>query len=369
MSINSPIYGQRSLPESTKRAWIYRAIIGCVTVCAGLGLFRSVYNHNVLELDPVESALNESVEGTPDRPIVGILSLPLTESFREIHHIHQEGVRAVIPSSYVRWLQSAGAQVIVIPHFWPQAEIRELVAKLSGILFTGGDYGDDAWNATTAMIFNEAVRRNGTGDPLALWATCLGYERILQVASEDDHHTVVEASVMDESLPVSWKKDQTSAFMSFMGHEALSKFETHDIAYNFHHWGVTPESWKQHETLLDQYFNILGMHKKGPLEFVAMIEGKDGLPIWAVQFHPEKALFEWSPMLHYPHSEVAVLNNRKIADFFVNQVRKFAKMKSSRGFDNFEDESKYAVYNYPTIFTGADVNATHSVFTETYIIN
>jgi len=206
MSIESPIYGQRELPDPHKRAWIYRSIIAIVGVCAMVGFLMSMNRGDVLQLDSVASSVGETVQGTPDRPIVGILSLPLTDSFREIHHIHQEGVKAVIPSSYVRWLQSAGAQVVVIPHFWPQEEVRDLVAKLSGVLFTGGDYGDDSWNATTAMIFNEAVRRNGTGDPLALWATCLGYERILQVASDDNHNTVVEATVMDESLTVSWMK-------------------------------------------------------------------------------------------------------------------------------------------------------------------
>jgi len=190
MSIESPIYGQRELPDPHKRAWIYRSIIAIVGVCAMVGFLMSMNRGDVLQLDSVASSVGETVQGTPDRPIVGILSLPLTDSFREIHHIHQEGVKAVIPSSYVRWLQSAGAQVVVIPHFWPQEEVRDLVAKLSGVLFTGGDYGDDSWNATTAMIFNEAVRRNGTGDPLALWATCLGYERILQVASDDNHNTV-----------------------------------------------------------------------------------------------------------------------------------------------------------------------------------
>lgn len=371
MSIYTPINLENSVNphKTTKRRGIITA--GVVILCSLFFLLGRIGVSPSLRSENIQAALEEPIHGKPDRPIVGILSLTLSDAFRDAHHIHREDVKAVIPASYVRWLQSAGAQVVVVPHFWPESEIRNLVSKLSGILFTGGDYGDDAWNATTTIIFNEVIRRNGTDDPLALWATCLGYERILQIASHDNTNTVVKATVMDESLVVRWdtSRSSESPFMKFMGAETLSHFASHKIAYNFHFWGVTPDSWSVHSSSLDPLFQILGTHNKQTLEFIAMIEGRNGLPIWGVQFHPEKALFEWSPLLHYPHSEVSVLSNRKISDFFVGQVRRFSKIKTSKGFENFEDESKFAIYNYPTIFTGEDINATHSVFTETYIIN
>lgn len=148
----------------------------------------------------------------------------------------------------------------------------------------------------------------------------------------------------------------------------MARFAENDIAYNFHVWGVTEESWAEHATTLDPLFDIVGMQRYNDSSFVAMVEGKNGLPIWGIQFHPEKALFEWSPQLHYPHSETAILANRKIADFFVHQVRKIQK-RSPVGFADFNDESEFAIYNYESRFTGVDVNATHAVYTETYLIN
>lgn len=319
-------------------------------------------------LSSTESRLGVNLPGIPDRPIVGILSLPLTDSFREIHHI-TTNARAVIPASYAKWLQSAGAQVVVIPHFWEISRIENIVGKLSGVLFTGGDNGDVEWNRTTSWIYNEALRRNNTDSKLALWGTCLGFERIMQVASEDELNTVVKAVLVDGSIPVEWTGSPSSSpFLSYLGREDTARFANNDIAYNFHVWGVTKESWAAHADKLDPLFDVIGMHHTDDSTFVAMVEGKQGLPIWGVQFHPEKALFEWSPQLHYPHSETAILANRKVADFFVHQVRRIQK-HSPIGFSDFEDESRYAIYNYPSVFTGVDVNATRAVYTETYIIN
>ena len=301
-----------------------------------------------------------------DRPIVGILSLPLSLEFRQQHHVNiPSNVRAIIPASYVKWLQAAGAQVVVIPHFWESTRIEELVGKLSGILFTGGDYGDEAWNATTAMIFHQALKRNGTDRELALWGTCLGYERIVQVASQNEVSAVVDARLIDQSITVQWT-EATSPFLEFMGPKHLAEFDRLPIAYNFHNFGVTPVSWAANRDRLDPLFNVLGMHSlSSGLSFVAMIEGKNGLPVFGVQFHPEKALFEWSPNLHYPHSETAVMSNRRIADFFIHQVRQ----TKFNGFQNFEDESRFAIYNYRSIFTGISTNTSGAVFTETYIID
>ena len=87
---------------------------------------------------------------------------------------------------------------------------------------------------------------------------------------------------------------------------------------NFHHWCLTPNN----ATLsgLDHFYQVLTTSPDdNGLTFVSSIEAKD-YPIWGVQFHPEKNIFEWSSKYRsIPHSAAAVRAAQYFAEFFVNQ--------------------------------------------------
>ena len=130
--------------------------------------------------------------------------------------------------------------------------------------------------------------------------------------------------------------------------------KTKNVTFNYHQWCLTPEDFTR-SNLTENYIIITTNqdHKNSHLEFISTFEHKT-LPIYGVQWHPEKNQFEFRINKHYnniPHDENAVLIGQYFANFFINETR-----KSYSQFKNASIESKYLIYNYNTTYTGAKEN-------------
>jgi len=84
--------------------------------------------------------------------------------------------------------------------------------------------------------------------------------------------------------------------------------------------------------------------------FVSTIESRR-YPIFGVQWHPEKNVFEWRVNTTIPHTKDAVQVTQYTANFFVDQAR-----QNTNHFDSLEDEVKYLIYQYTPEFMGLDVS-------------
>ena len=92
------------------------------------------------------------------------------------------------------------------------------------------------------------------------------------------------------------------------------------------------------------------------LTFVSTMEHKH-LPIYGVQWHPEKNQYEFvlnDNYRHIPHDYDAILIGEYFANFFVNEAR-----KSCSVFPNILKESQHLIYNYYPTYTGMKTNATY----------
>lgn len=92
-------------------------------------------------------------------------------------------------------------------------------------------------------------------------------------------------------------------------------------------------------------------------EFISSIEHRQ-YPFYAVQFHPEKNLYEWVRNKNISHTSSAIIASQYFAEFFVNEAR-----KSDHHFMDSKDEDQYMIYNYPAQFSGAKGSA----FEQTYL--
>lgn len=128
----------------------------------------------------VAAALVAAALAAPPRPIIGILTLPCTDSDCRSSQS--------FPASYVKFVEAAGGRVVPIPYNATAEQVIQLFSQLNGVLFTGGDA--DLSNGSpffeqVKFIFGLVFAMNQAGTYLPLWGTCLGFEAIVCACSGD----------------------------------------------------------------------------------------------------------------------------------------------------------------------------------------
>lgn len=280
------------------------------------------------------------------QPIIGILSMPNSD-YAKTHGYSQ------FPASYVKWLESGGARVVPIPFDAPLSTTKQLLSQINGALFTGG--GVDFFNAngtltqfalTGQLIFNESVNAFKNGEIWPLWGTCLGHE-LISVLGAGPNGNVLTGGFDSENLtlPVHWAAGIEKSVLWGDVSEIRDLYANGYIAMNAHSQGITPDNFN---TYLSSILTLTATQfdRKG-VEFTASQEGKNGLPIFSTQWHPEKSLFEWPiPSYEYiAHNISAVLANHY-------PTAKFASLAglNSRHFASIDDEAAALIYNYNPIY-------------------
>lgn len=292
--------------------------------------------------------LSVSLNGHPinNRPIIGVLA---QESFE------WAPAPTYIPSPYIKWLESAGARVVPVRLFRENNEkaisyYKKLFSSLNGILFPGG--GVDILKsqfAKTAMIFyNLAISaQDKDGDSFPLWGTCQGFELISALVSKQNLLTAVDAE--DLPLPLNFTKEASkSVLFGNLPEDVYRPLKTEKVTANFHHWGLTPSTFSKNKELRS-FLKVLStnMDRNGR-EFISSMEAYK-YPVYAVQWHPEKNNFMWTPKAHIDHDAHAVRVSQYFADFFVAQAR-----KSQHRFPDAKAESQAVISNYHPQFDRSD---------------
>ena len=77
--------------------------------------------------------------------------------------------------------------------------------------------------------------------------------------------------------------------------------------------------------------------------FVSTMEGVTN-PVYAVQWHPERPAYEWTPDMGIPHDMAAVRANQWMAQFLGSEVR-----KNAHTFTNATMEALFSIYSYVPI--------------------
>ena len=87
-------------------------------------------------------------------------------------------MQTYIAASYVKNIQMSAAQVIPLYYHYSHQQLDNILSKINGVFFPGGEMPIDWNNQFTSnidYIIKWANKQNDAGRPFPIWGTCLGY--------------------------------------------------------------------------------------------------------------------------------------------------------------------------------------------------
>lgn len=281
-------------------------------------------------------------EGGVCTPLVGVVSQPGAPA---------PDSATYVAASYVKFLEAAGARPVPIVAGTPEAELRALFPLLSGVIFPGGSapLQGGSYMDSVDKVFQLAEEANAGGRYFPLWGVCLGFEA-MAVVSSGEEDVISDCSAEDAAAPLQFV-GQAAAGASGVGRlfsdfrpRTLKAMAEQPVVMENHKHCVSPGSF---DALLSGEWTLLATSEdREGTAYVAAMEHRSR-PYYGVQYHPEKASFEWSPNLHIPHSADAVAMNLQHALFFGEELRWERTCQPSEA---AVDELLF--YNFPAHFTG-----------------
>jgi len=223
----------------------------------------------------------------------------------------------------VKFVELAGARALPVSYYSTDAEIDDIMTQVNAFLFPGGG---SSLPAAAQRVVDNALSISSSGGHFPVWGACLGFEWIMEALGGKE---ALDASGLDAhnmTLPLNFTADAEGSRL-YSDEATREIFATEPVTLNNHQGGVTPAEYAANERL-QSTVKVLStnMDRKGR-EFISSVEGIEA-PIYAVQYHPEKNIFEWgtydsgAPYEVVNHGPDAVRVSQSLANFFVAEARR-----------------------------------------------
>jgi len=300
------------------------------------------------------SLLTASAQLLPSSPTVGVLSVPGglgCDTFHREIRTDGGGAGSCFASVYIKWIESAGAKAVVIPYDSSHETIDKLLSSVNGVLFTGGEeslFMNTTFYQTALYIYNKVIEINTQQNIyLPLWGTCMGFQLLCILTANNE--SVLERNAFDSedySIPLNFT---SYGFQSRMFVDSATDIRDiltqQNVTSNLHHDGVSPGTFMRNAKL-SSFFDVISVdNDRQAKSFVSSIEAQR-IPIYGVQWHPERPQYEWTPKLNLNHSPDAVTAMQYMANFFISETR-----KNNNSFSSAEYLRKFSIYSFNTVAT------------------
>ena len=291
-----------------------------------------------------------------NRPVIGILAQPVSDDRNPLSKkftTPAEERNSYIAASYVKYVEGAGARVVPIPFDMPASQMLPLVRQLNGLLFPGGgaNLNNTLYYQVQKNLLDLVLNKELN---IPIWGTCLGMQAIVTAAAQDVNVLTHGWDSWNISLPLEYfpdaqtvrEKSKLFSKQNMPSDDMFNNLQHAPITLNNHHDGFTMENWARNARL-NKLFRITSTNRdRRGKTFVSTIEAYE-YPIYAVQWHPEKPLYEWRPDEDIDHSYASILANQHMANFFVNECR-----KNGNSFVNENElNNRWLIYNYNALYS------------------
>ena len=250
--------------------------------------------------------------------------------------------KEAIDGTFVRWLESAGAEVVVIHIWYNEEEITALLKQINGVLFSAGFRRplkfDEPWESKAQFIFEYAKNNE-----IPIWGTCLGMQMITYFMCNNE-------SIFDKYdniglEPVELMKNgnsKNSSIFSLFKKNDLRSLELNPTTYHIHRRGVSPTNFEKNKKLMEKYDIIAYGYDKDNKKFINVIESKKGLKhkIYGTQFHAEKNPYERRKKYNEKNTMDSLRRSQLIILKFVEEAR-----SNKNRFISDEIRKKYTFIN------------------------
>lgn len=300
---------------------------------------------------------------------IGILSLPLSPTFRKniikknngkyslqkLNKILDESSQ--ISGIYHDFINSYAMEAISIDYNQDLESILNQLEELDGILLTGGpnlfdlrEYNKD--NLSYYRIIKEGNLRylnvikgilekskeiNDEGRTFIVFGICLGFQGILMTESDlDIRISNVERTNFSDYIYIPKNKIKTKINKE-IPKKYVKKLRNERITFFNHSLGFKVSDFRKFEELEYQYHISLTYKDENYGTCVAAIEHKY-YPIYAIQFHPEKLLYDESGNYDLNKGKTAI----KISAYFEKLI--FAPF-------NLPKRSESLIPQFPKLYT------------------
>ena len=293
--------------------------------------------------------MNVSNHTLNNKPVIGILTIPLAEwshKMKNQHTINSTKAKSYLPEAYVRWIENSGARVVPIQYNLTKPIMLGLLAQVNGVIICGESSTKNfiknhfkseihpdmiRWMKSAFVIYEFAKHQNHQDKYFPLLGIGKGYEELYFMEAETNYYKNLSMNkkgkkykLNNELIKISDKLIKNRVLRLIKPLSKFNPFSKKDVQlwgkkkviYSTAYYGINIHK-KKHD-----FLTIHAKSRKNNNELAMLYSFKE-YPFYGFNFHPEVFHYSWS------HNELINKNinetvdfSQKLSYFFVDECRR-----------------------------------------------